>query len=50
MGGGTPVTDDDKELMRVACLRASLMEFVGMDEVLPVDLPEQYVVVGRHPK
>lgn len=38
IGGGIPVADDDRELMQSACLRASLMEFVGMEEVLPLDL------------
>ncbi|MBD2096912.1 hypothetical protein H6F90_17560 [Trichocoleus sp. FACHB-591] len=32
------VSDEDKEIMQVAYLRASLMEFVAMEEVLLFDL------------
>ena len=38
MGGGIPVAETDKQLMQAACLRASLMDFVGMEEVLALDL------------
>jgi len=41
MGGGIVVNDNDRDLMRVACLRASLMEFAGMEEVLPLDLSQR---------
>jgi len=35
------VSDEDKEIMKVAYLRASLMEFVAMEDVLCFDLAER---------
>lgn len=35
------VSDEDKEIMKVAYLRAALMEFVAMEEVLRFDIEER---------
>jgi hypothetical protein len=41
------VTDEELPIMQVAYLRAALMEFVGMEEVLPLDLADR--VQGESP-
>ena len=41
MDNPTLVSDEDREIMQVAYLRAALMEFVAMEEVLQRDLGER---------
>ena len=41
ISGPHSVSDEDREIMQVAYLRTSLMEFVAMEEVLPFDLQER---------
>jgi hypothetical protein len=38
IGSPHAVSEEDRDIMKVAYLRAALMEFVAMEEVLPVDL------------
>lgn len=38
IGNPHAVSEEDRDIMKVAYLRAALMEFVAMEEVLPVDL------------
>jgi hypothetical protein len=41
IGDPHSVSDSDREIMKVAYLRAALMEFVAMEEVLKYDLQER---------
>jgi hypothetical protein len=41
IGDPQAVSEEDREIMKVAYLRAALMEFVAMEEVLHVDLEQR---------